>query len=201
MIDEPIDPAPEPALVEIRAACDAGRFTDAATQAIRVYGDEVLGYLAAVLGNEVDAGDAFSETCELLWRSLPTFRWECSLRTWLYTLARQSVGHVRRDPHRRRAVGLSEAGLTSAIAEVRTRTASFLRTENRDRVAALRASLAPDDQTLLILRINRGLAWRDIARVLAGDDVADAELTRAAARIRKRFERLKDELRARARAP
>ena len=190
----------EPARLAIRAACEAGRFADAATLAIRAHGDEVLGYLAAVLDSEVLAGDAFAETCEQLWRTLPGFRWDCSLRTWLYTLARQSVGHARRDPHRRRAVPLSEVSLASAVAEVRSRTASYLRTENRDRVAAIRAALSADDQTLLILRINRGLPWRDIARVLAGD-VDDAELTRVAARVRKRFERLKDELRSRARQP
>lgn len=185
----------------IRAACAAERWSDAATIAIHGYGDELLGYLVAMTRSEVDAGDAFSIACEQLWKALPRFRWECSFRTWAYTLTRQALGRVRRDPHRRRATPLSDAGISAAAAEVRSRTASFLRTETKDRIAALRAELDPDDQTLLILRVNRGLAWLDIARILAADDAdtSPAALGRASAALRKRFERLKAELKERAR--
>jgi RNA polymerase sigma-70 factor, ECF subfamily len=68
------------------------------------------------------------------------------------------------------------------------------------RVAKLRAELDPEDQTLLILRVNRQLPWRDIARIMTdeGDASDDDELKRRAAALRKRFERLKEELRAKA---
>jgi RNA polymerase sigma-70 factor (ECF subfamily) len=183
----------------IRAAATAGDWAGATTIAIEGYGDELLGYLVAMTGSVVDADDAFSFVAEHLWRSLPAFRWDCSLRTWAYGIARQAIGRKRRDPHRRRAVPL-DAVVSAAAAKIRTRTATFLRTESRDRIAALRAQLAPDDQTLLILRVNRKLPWREIARVLADDDAAstDAELTRRAAALRKRFERVKDQLKAQA---
>jgi RNA polymerase sigma-70 factor (ECF subfamily) len=81
---------------------------------------------------------------------------------------------------------------------VRSRTAEYLRSETKDKVDAIRAKLAPDDQSLLVLRVNRGLGWNDIARALAEPDevLADKELVRRAAALRKRFQRLKDELRA-----
>ncbi|APR79030.1 RNA polymerase, sigma-24 subunit, ECF subfamily protein [Minicystis rosea] len=184
----------------IRAHCAAARWSEATTDTIERYGDEVLGYLVAMTRSEVDAGDAFSLACEELWQSLPRFRWESSLRSFIYTIARQALGHVRRDPYRRRAVGISDAGISDVAAQVRSRTATFLRTETRDAITALRAELDPDDQTLLILRVSRGLPWREIARVLAGDEeVSDAALNRSSAALRKRFERLKSELRERAR--
>jgi RNA polymerase sigma-70 factor (ECF subfamily) len=186
----------------IRAAADAARWSDAATAALRGYGEELLGYLVAITRDETDARDAFSRLAEDLWRGLPGFRWESSFRTWAYGLARHALARVKRDPHRKRAVPLDDSGVEALVAQVRSRTATFLRTETRDKIARLRAALDPDDQTLLILRINRGLAWRDIARVLTpdGDATTPAALDKRAAALRKRFERLKTELKERARA-
>ena len=184
----------------IRAAATAARWNDAATLALNGYGDELLGYLVAMLRDETAASDAFALCAEDLWRGLPRFRWECSFRTWAYGLARHAIARVKRDPHRRRATALDDAPVAMLVEQVRSRTATFLRTETKDKVAALRAALDPDDQTLLILRLNRGLPWREIAHVLAGDDeVAPAALDRQAAALRKRFERLKTELKARVR--
>ena len=52
----------------------------------------------------------------------------------------------------------------------------------------------PDDQTLLILRIDRALPWIDIARVMT-DEPDEPDLSRHAAALRKRFERLKQRIR------
>ena len=184
---------------QIRRAAGEASWQSAATIAIGAYGDEILGYLVAMTRNETDAADAFSLFAEQMWKELPQFRWESTFRTWAYTIARTSISRLRRDPHRRRAVALDDAGFDGLVAEVRSRTSSFLRTEKRDKIAKLRDELEPDDQTLLILRINRGLAWREIAVVMAdGDAVDTAALDRRAAALRKRFERLKTDLRVKA---
>lgn len=190
----------DPAALEasIRGACDQERWSDAATLAVKGYGPELLGYLIGMTRNEVDAGDAFALCCESIWLGLPKFRWESTLRTWAYCLARRSFTRLRRDPRRKREVAYSDA-LSAAIAQVHTRTATYLRTETKDKVAELRAKLEPDDQTLLILRINRKLPWREIAIVLGEDDDTPAVIQRRAASLRKRFERIKIELRAMAR--
>jgi RNA polymerase sigma-70 factor (ECF subfamily) len=179
-----------------RAAANEQRWSEAVTFAVRGYGEEILGYLVAMTRNEADANDAFSLFAEDLWKGLPRFRWECTLRTWAYGLARHALARIRRDPHRKRAVPLSDAHLAHLVEELRSRTQTFLRTETRDKIAKLRAELDPDDQTLLILRLNRKLAWRDIAIVLDPDSADDAE--KRAAALRKRFERLKTELKERA---
>jgi RNA polymerase sigma-70 factor, ECF subfamily len=72
---------------------------------------------------------------------------------------------------------------------------TFMRTQTKNEVTRLRESLEPDDRTLLILRIDRKLAWEDIARVLIGDNDADeSEVRRRSATLRKRFERVKERL-------
>jgi RNA polymerase sigma-70 factor (ECF subfamily) len=80
---------------------------------------------------------------------------------------------------------------------VRTETLSFLQTQKRNRLQSLREELPPDDRTLLILRVDRHLEWPELARVLAGDDVPldEASLKREAARLRKRYQIVKDRLR------
>jgi len=185
----------------IRAACDAARWDHAMTLALENYGPELLSYLVALMRNATDADDLFGTVSESLWRTLPRFRWDSSLRTYAYTIARNTWRkHVRNPRHRRPPEPLSSPAVAAVVARARTQTATYLRTELKDRISALRAELDPDDQTLLILRINRRLAWREIAQVMADDDDEPSAITRRAAALRKRFERLKVMLRAKAAA-
>jgi RNA polymerase sigma-70 factor (ECF subfamily) len=79
---------------------------------------------------------------------------------------------------------------------VRSATHVYQQTAVKDRVRALREQLDPDDQMLLVLRVDRGMAWRDLAMAMAGEvELDDAALEREAARLRKAFERVKDDLR------
>jgi len=138
---------------------------------------------------------------EDLWRGIKSFGWRCSFRTWLYTLARHAISRFKRAPHQRAGRNIPVSQVSELVDRVRTRTLPHLRTEIKDRFAALRETLEPDDQTLLILRVNRGLSWEEVARVMAdGDEPDAAELKKVSARLRKRFQLLKDELRQRAQA-
>lgn len=185
----------------IRISWDEGDFRAAAEIAIREYGPEIVSYLAALSGDATRAGDAFSVFAEDLWQYLPGFRWECALRSWAYGLARHALFRLARDPYHRRARPLSQSPELERLAqEVRTTTAVHLRTDTKDRLAALRDRLDPRDRELLILRIDRHLSWQDVARIqlageLSGDEPAEAELARAAGKLRKRFERVKETLR------
>jgi RNA polymerase sigma-70 factor (ECF subfamily) len=185
----------------VRALCANGDVASAVGVAVRAYGPEIFGLLVALHGNDDDAGDAFSFFTESLWRGLPTFEWRCSLRTWAYLIARRASirfreGRRRHDAH---AARLSEVPELEHLAQrVRTETVSFLRTEKRDRLTALRDTLAEDDKLLLVLRIDKGLAWEDLARVMIdvdGEDEASSErLKRESARLRKRFQLVKEKL-------
>jgi RNA polymerase sigma-70 factor (ECF subfamily) len=198
------DAASEVPEAAIRARCEAGDWAGAATAIVERYGRELVEYLVATARSETDGGEAFSRFTEEMWRSLPGFRWEASARTWCYVLARRALARVRRDHARRpgKPIALDDAPEVARVAErARTATVSFLRTEVRDKIAALRESLDPDDQALLILRIDRGLDWRDVALALADEEIgamSDAAVARRAAAMRKRFERIKKQLRERA---
>jgi RNA polymerase sigma-70 factor, ECF subfamily len=171
----------------------------AAELAIRGYGAEIFGFLRALHRDEEDAAEVFARFSERLVGNLPTFRGESSFRTWAYTLARHASLNYRRDVGRRqrRQRPLPEGSKLSAIVEQpRSETASYLRTERRSRFAALRASLPAEDQELLVLRVDRGLSWNDLARVLRDEasPLTEDELRRDSARLRKRFQLLKTRL-------
>jgi len=182
----------------IRKAFDAKSTERALETAIEAYGQEVFGFLVSRLRDEDAAGDVFSQTCEDLWKSLPSFEWRCSMRTWMYKLARSASTRYERSPHHRAGRRMRLSQVSEIADRVRSRTVEHLRTVNKDRFAELRDELETDDQTLLTLRVDRGLSWNDVARVMSDEQLSEEEIERASARLRQRFKKVKDHLRDRA---
>lgn len=189
----------------IRAAFDAGDHERAATLTIEGYGHEILGFLVAQMRDADTAGEVFSQFSEDFWRTLPRFEWRCSVRTWAYKLARRAASHHRRKARGRdaRQVLLTQASrLSQAVERVRTATVAYKKTDVKDRLHALRERLPAEDQEVLILRVDRGLSWLELAEVMLGEDAAlegaaptDEQLKTEAARLRKRFQIAKEQLR------
>lgn len=184
---------------ELRRLVVAADLVAATRLALRAFGPEILRFLVRLHRDETAASDAFSLFAEGLWRGIGTFDWVCPFRAWAFGIARRASLRLRRDQGRRaaREVPLESCPAIREIAEqIRSRTPSYLRTERRSRLAELRDALPPDDRALLLLRIDRKLPWKDCARVMHDDEapLGDAALTREAARLRKRFQLVKDRL-------
>lgn len=175
----------------VKACLSGGDVAAAATAAIEGYGPEIHGYLCSLLDPD-DAADVFASFAERLWRSLPGFRQECSLRAWAFRIAWTGVGHFRRDPWRRRGEPLSTTAASRLAASIAR--SAMEPGGRRDRLRSLRAELPEEEQTLLVLRVDKELEWEEIAAVLGSED---APLS--AATLRKRFERVKARLVRRAR--
>ena len=184
----------------IRALLAAGQVCEATTLAVRELGPEILGFLSGVLGND-DGDEAFSRLSVRLWRSLKGFEGRCALRTWTYVLARQEIGRFRRDVRKHIDGRVSITELEEVLADVRSRTRSTLAAERRRMFKKLRDELPIEDRTLLILRVDSNLRWDEIALAFAADPevFSDEDRKREAARLRKRFQLVKDRLAARAR--
>jgi RNA polymerase sigma-70 factor (ECF subfamily) len=183
---------------QIRSRFDAGDLTGAATVALERYGSEILGFLVALHGHETDASDLFSDFCEQMWKALPRFEWLSSFRTWAYAIARHTSSRFLRSRERRAQhhVPLSAVPEIARVeARIRSQTATHLRSEVSERVSKLRAELSREDQMILVLRVDRRLAWNEIARVtLEGETLSNEEIRRESARLRKRFELIKAKL-------
>lgn len=183
---------------EVKAACERGDTGRAATLALEGLGGELYGFLLATCPSETDASDVFSVLSERLWKGLEGFRWQSSLRTWAYSLARHAaLDHVKMG-RRRRALMLTadeQLQLSQVEQKVRTQTLSVFKTARRTAVETLRASLPEDDQRLLVLRVDRELQWNELAEIFLDDPEADpAALKKEAARLRKRFQLVKEKL-------
>ena len=181
---------------ELLASGDLG---GAVTLAIRTYGPEVYAYLRALHRDAGEADEVFSLFTEALWRSLFSREIRCSHRTWAYAVARRSSLRYRRMERRsaRFVPWPEDTGLSAIPAAVRTETPLHLQTAKRSRFAELRASLPEADQTLLMLRVDRRLSWNDLVEVLAEDGASPRSpevVRRESARLRKRFQLLKEKL-------
>jgi RNA polymerase sigma-70 factor (ECF subfamily) len=155
----------------------------AATLLIRSYGPQLLGYLQAVLRSNDDAAEAFSSVCENLWSDMTCPR-RSTFKVWAYAIAWLEVLRSAENPRPKRSQ-LSQPEAEKLADEVRSLAAPHLITTDEDRIVELRQALDPAERTLLILRIDRGMSWAEVAYVLAERED----------NLRKRFERIKLRLR------
>lgn len=174
---------------QLTGLLDGGDRNGAATLALKSYGPQIFGYLMAVLRNETAADDAFAEFSADLWSGLGAFRRECAVKTFAYKLAWHAALRVTQNPFQRRGRHLESAEAAELVQSIRSETAVHLRTEVKDKMSELRRSLTAEEQTLLILSIDRQLSWREVAEVISVDEPV----------VRKRFERTKERLRQLAR--
>ncbi|HET9992324.1 MAG TPA: sigma-70 family RNA polymerase sigma factor [Kofleriaceae bacterium] len=177
-----------------RALIERNEIERATERVLRAYGGELARWLRSILPSEADAQDAFSRMSEELWKSLPRFDGRCAVRTWCYMLARHAASRVRSHPSKDRELLVSQI---PSIQHAMTNAWSNSMVEAkrvRDVYAEIRATLEDEDQTLLALRVDRDLSWREIALVLLGEDAASDEIDKKAASLRKQFERVKERL-------
>jgi RNA polymerase sigma-70 factor (ECF subfamily) len=183
-----------PHVALIRDALVRGAHDEATAETIRAYGPQILGYLIRVLGSADDAADAFSRFSEQLWRGMPRFQGDSSVRVWAYRVAWTAAMRVAADPYRRRHQRLRTSMASRVAAEISTRAPGEAERESAE-LERFRSALDPAERSLLVLRVDRRLSWRDVTAVMhdEGHDVDEATL-------RKRFERLKEKLAEMARA-
>lgn len=183
---------PPRADVDARVAAHVadGALREAATVIVRAYGPAILGYLATLLRDDDEARETFSEFAEELWKALPRYAKRSSVKTWAYAIAYHCALRHRRARARRRTRPLEDTEWSKLAAIVRSTSRSFSRTAAERKLDVLRRTLSDEEQTLLVLRLDRRMSWEEVAVVLGEKGPA------AAAAVRKRFQRLKERLRA-----
>lgn len=182
-----------------REACAAGDFRGATTLLLRAYGTEILGFLRWRLRNDPLGDEAFSEFALDAWRGLPGFEWTSTAWTWLYTVSCRAAARVVRK-QRRGAALPEDAGLSQLVEQVRSQTPAHLRSEAKLEVRRLRESLDEEDQVLLVLRVDREMSWREVSLVMGDEGVDENKRAAFEAKLRKRYQLLKERLRTLARA-
>jgi RNA polymerase sigma-70 factor (ECF subfamily) len=160
-----------------------GAVEPACTLVLRELGPGLRGYLESVLRDGRLADEAWAQASGDVWRGLPAYRGGSTLKTYVYRIGWHASLKVLRDPYRRRRASLSQAPEPAVV--TRSETALHLRSDVKAEVRAAREQLTVAEQALLVLRVDRGMSWDEVA----------ASLGTAPAAARKRFERVKAKLR------
>ncbi|HMI90917.1 MAG TPA: hypothetical protein VK509_06110 [Polyangiales bacterium] len=171
---------------------------------MKAHGGEIMRFMLGHARDVQLANEAFAVFSEDICRGIHGFAFRCSVRTWIYSVAHRALAKVWR-AHARSKARTSElpasAELSLPASPARSETPVYVRTESKQRLLRLRESLDPGDQVLLELRLGERFSWKDIARIHLDDQsVGSKTLDAEAARLRKRFQVLKESLRAMARA-
>ena len=181
---------------DVRTRAESGDFTGAAGALVKGYGPEIVTYLSGVLRTSDDnLREAFAVFCEDVCRGIRSFRFESSVRTWTYVIAnRAALKHMRSArQHARRFDGPADVEKIAAM--VHTTTVEYMRTTNHDKLAEAREKLDPEERTILILRVDRQLPWREIALVMSEDGLTGEALRLREQALRKKFETVKRHVR------
>lgn len=179
----------------VREQLEAGQLGDAIETTLQTYGEEILGYIAVQSNKLGQTEDVFQQFSIAVWQSLERFEWKSTLRTWLYAIARRTIARAFRDnPGRRERRLMTDEQRALNDNLTRTITARWQRTASKHWLREILAEFDPDDQQMLVLRLQQKMSWREIAQVLADEDLEPADITRRAAALRKRYERTKTRL-------
>jgi RNA polymerase sigma-70 factor (ECF subfamily) len=182
---------------EIHDLCRRGELHLAVERIMRGYGQDIRRMMNSVLPDDERAQDAFGLFSERLLKGLKNFRWESTLRTWAYRMARNAC-LKQVSAARLREVAVTRSALPEHSVRQRTATNPWQRTEVKERFRALRQRLDPLDQKLLELRVDKSLPWQEVARALSTPEepLTGEALMRRATAMRQQFQRIKARLRA-----
>ena len=158
------------AVIEVDAALvEAARHDPAAfTLLHRRFMVPVYRYLYKWVGNSAEAEDITSQVFIEVLESLVHYHERGKFAAWLFTIARRKAiaAHKRRRPN----LSLDE------LEDLPTRTEEpferVIQSEQRERIAAIFASLNEDQRELLRLRFTAGLRYADIGVVLGRSEAS-----------------------------
>jgi RNA polymerase sigma-70 factor (ECF subfamily) len=186
MTSEDVGQPSEALLVEAARRGDRA----ALSRLLEQHQQRVFGFGVKMCGDVEDAKEVAQETLLTLVRTLPGFRGEASVSTWLYTVARSYCIKKRRrtkgaPAHHEPLDTVTQETASDAAAAVSTPEEMLQSREARDAVVAALDALDPDWREVIVLRDIEGLSAAEVAQV-TGLSVAavKSRLHRARAALR-----------------
>ena len=138
------------------------------------YEQQLYGMVYRLLGNGSDAADVVQEVFLKVFRTIPSFRGQSSLRTWIYRIAVNEAHNHRRwfVRHCRHEVSIGEddpehAGPLAYTADPgRSPFEQTLASENRLLIERALTKINPVFRTAVVLRDIQNLSYEEIAEIL-----------------------------------
>ncbi|GAB4026371.1 MAG: RNA polymerase sigma factor [Candidatus Microgenomates bacterium] len=135
----------------------------AATAFYRQYAPKLRRFLAAKLPNEADAEELLQDTFLSVFDSLPIYRGESSVISWIYSIARHEVADFYRKRYVRQLVEKTNPLFEELIETVETPERVWDKSKVRARFFAAYKSLNQSYQDVLSYRYELSLSVKEIA--------------------------------------
>ena len=140
-------------------------------QIVKLYEKAVYNSALYVTKNREDALDVSQEVFIKLWRSLPSYRGEASLKTWIATITKNCAIDYVRARNQKQAASLTDGENEEQhdIADTDISSDPQKSFERDERAKAVRKAVASLDEPIrqtLILREFHGLSYAEIATAL-----------------------------------
>jgi DNA-directed RNA polymerase specialized sigma24 family protein len=144
--------------------------------ALETHGAELFGFFIAALEEFELAREAYVAVRQHVANELGEFQGRCSLRAWLYGLARREL----KDRRLRKPRGRSDRPATVS------RLARTPMDDLSAAIAAIRRTLTDEDRELFILKVDRGFDWLELAFTSLGERAEPASLAAEARELQVR---------------
>jgi len=126
----------------------------------------VYGLALRMVRNPQDASEITQDVFMKVYYKLKDFRFQSSLKTWIYRIAVNTALNARRRLGLRRT---RETSMDDNILDLQTAPMTQLpcaEVERKQRLEFLLSRLTPEHKTILLLRETEGLSYQEIADVL-----------------------------------
>ena len=135
----------------------------AATRFYRLYAPKLRRFLIAKLPSEADAEEVLQDVFLSVFDSLPIYRGECSITSWIYSIARHEVADYYRKRYVRELVEKTNPLFEELMETVETPEKVWDKAKIRARFFATYNSLNQSYQDVLSYRYELSLSVKEIA--------------------------------------
>lgn len=136
----------------------------AATCFYRLYAPKIRRFLMSKLRDETDVEDLLQEVFLAAFDSLPTYREEATVLSWLYSIARHEVADFYRKRYVRELVEKTSPLFEELIETVETPERVWDKEKIRRRFVRVYKSLSSSHQDILSYRYELSMSVKEIAR-------------------------------------
>lgn len=167
-----------------------GDYRRALETLVQAYQHAIIGFCHNMLSDVMQAEEVAQDIFLDVYKAMPRFRQQASVRTWLFAIARKKCLQVRRNRDRRRRIVQEKQSLIAQSAHRDTPTEPG---EDPDallqRVKQGLTQLPEEEGSLLSMRYDTGLSVADIALILG---MSTASVRRRLARALERLREVID---------
>lgn len=129
---------------------------------VRMHQRQLYGYLYRLSGDMDDAMEITQTAFVKAYQSIGRFRGDSSFKTWLFRIASNTWRNTIRDRSSRKTVPLDTVPLSSAHDPL----ADAVKNQEQEMLAAAVKKLPPRQQQALVLRVQEGCSFAEVARIM-----------------------------------